>query len=227
MGVPVPEKRQERLHPYSSALFPTNGAQEPLLRELHAKANEINGISIDNQEVWPVGGTTFNRRFGTLLVDVDTPELVERIIGQPTLSQLKAHGFRRKDNLHMTVLDYDKGRVIQGALKDVPYAERDGYLEKVEGLATQTDWSWEPLGGPEPFQGRQSKALKIITRVHCPGFDQFFDRVQAIFPDAEFKQYVPHITLLKQKYERRKSTPSSLGGLALSTPLFNLNRAAE
>ncbi len=56
MKVPVPGKRQERLHPYSSAWFPSATPQRPLLRELDAAETEPEPIVEETSIAQPTSG---------------------------------------------------------------------------------------------------------------------------------------------------------------------------
>lgn len=173
---------------------------------------------------WPVKEVRFNRKNGIVIVDVDEPGLTERLIDQPALSEFGQLGFEPKEGLHMTVTGYENGAQILEALKPLTPQQQDELLLEVVTMAENTNWSWWPTGKLQYFSGRKKKGLKIISRVECPGFNQFYDGLGQLMPNARFKFYPPHITLLKQPgVEEYRPAPLSVGGVALSRPVLSLN----
>lgn len=172
---------------------------------------------------WPVHGIRFYRKPCTLIIDVGEPGLADKLIEEPALSELAECGFQLKQELHMTVIGYENGRQILGALKSMPLREQEKVLQGVEDMAKSTDWSWWPTEELQLFGGRREKALKVITRVECPAFDAFYEDLKQLTSTAQFKLYPPHITVLKQPGELKKQNPSRIGELVLSRPLLSLN----
>jgi len=172
---------------------------------------------------WPVRTTRFNRKSGILIVDVDEPGLISKLVDEPVLSELVQQGFRPKQGLHMTVAGYENGNQILGALKSMPPERQMEMLQTVEEMAEAIDWSWRPAGGLHSFRGQRRKSLKVISRVECPGFGTFYEGLSQLMPAAEFKLYPPHITLLKRPGEVSHRVPSRIGGVVLSQPLLSLN----
>lgn len=197
--------------------FPRNGSEMVVIpRERILPSKE------DNAMHWPVQEIRFNRKNGILIIDVDEPDLVERIIGQPVLSEFNKHGYRPNEGLHMTVTGYENGEQILEALRPLLAARQEELVLAITGTAESIDWSWWPSGSLRHFQGRKSKALKIISPVECPGFNLFYDALSKLIPNADFKFYPPHITLLKRPAELNHRVPASIGGIALNNPLISL-----
>lgn len=172
---------------------------------------------------WPVRAIRFNRDLCILIIDVDEMDLISRLIGEPALTELSEYGFQPKQGLHMTVINFENGGQILGALKSEPLTKRKNILQTIEDAAVRTDWSWQPTGRLRSFQGRKEKTLKIITRVECPAFGTYYEELRRLIPTAEFKLYPPHITVLKQLGEVNGRASSRIGGVALNQPLLSLN----
>lgn len=174
---------------------------------------------------WPVQEIRFNRKNCILIVDVDEPGLVERIVDQPALLEFSELGFRPKEGLHMTVIGYENGGQILETLKPLPPDEQEELLSEVTAMAKNMNWSWRPTGDLHRFRGRKKKGLKIISRVECPAFNHFYRGLGQLMPAAKFELYPPHVTLLKQPgvAETVRQAPLSVGGVALSRPILSLN----
>ncbi|MBI2008999.1 hypothetical protein HYS84_01135 [Candidatus Saccharibacteria bacterium] len=172
---------------------------------------------------WPVNDIRFNRKACVLIVDVDEPGLVDRLIDQPALSEFGELGFQPKQGLHMTVIGYENGGQILEALDLLSTEEQDELIKAVTDTAGNMDWSWRPSGELESFRGRKRKVLKIISRVECPTFNHFYNELGRLIPSAKFKIYPPHITILRQPGEVKQPVPSSIGGVALNRPILSMN----
>lgn len=182
------------------------------------------GVVEVDETNWPVREIRFNRENGIFIVDVDEPGLIERLIDQPALSEFGGLGFQPKKGLHMTVVGYENGGQILEILKPLPPEQQDELFLEVTTIAGNTDWSWRPTGALQYFSGRKRKELKIISRVECPGFNQFYDGLEQLMPEARFKFYPPHITLLKQPGVKGfRPAPLRVGGVALNRPVLSLN----
>ncbi len=125
----------------------------------------------------------------------------------------------------MTVIGYENGGQILEALKSLPSQRQGELLSEVTGMAENMDWSWRPTGELQQFLGRKRKGRKIISRVECPAFSDFYAGLGQLMPTAKFKHYPPHITLLKQPVagEIIQPAPLSVGRVALSRPILSLN----
>ena len=178
-----------------------------------------------NETIWPVQEIRFNKNNCILIVDVDELGLVERMVDEPLLSEFSDLGFQPKKGLHMTVVGYENGRQIGDALEPLSAEEQETLVLEITGMAASMDWSWCPAGELQPFRGRRAKGLKIISRVECPAFNDFYDGLGQLMPTARFKLYPPHITLLKRPGagEAIKKASLSVGGVALNRPILNLS----
>lgn len=199
--------------------FPPEQSGLVTVPQEHILLPQVEATEVD----WPVRATRFNRKSGILVVDVDEPGLINRLVDEPALSELVQHGFQPKQGLHLTVTGYENGSQILGALESMPSELQLEMLQSVEDMAEALDWSWRPVGALHPFRGRKRKALKIITQVECPAFGVFYEGLNQLMPATEFKHYPPHITLLKQSGETSPRALASMGRVVLNRPLLSLN----
>jgi len=191
----------------------------------HANGNFYPGEKVEIK--WPVQEVRFDPRSYFLVVDVDEPGLVDKVIEPSTLAELGKYGFRPKKGLHMTVLSYHNAEEMSKTLQAQPSPEQtQETLRAVESMAHELDWAWRPTGHLHSFQGRKERELKIITHVDCPDFAVFHEGIRELMPSADFKFYPPHITLLKKRGEMEPHTPASIGGLAMHRPHLSLTHLA-
>lgn len=186
----------------------------------HANGSLYSGENIEAK--WPILEVRFDSAAYFLVIDVDEPGLVDRLIEREDLSELKKYGFKPKTGLHMTVLSYHNAKEISQIVKELPTNERIEKVQAVEDIAQNLDWAWKPTGNLHTFQGRKDKGLKIITHVDCPDFDKFYGAISRLMPLADFKFYPPHITLLKKNGETSPDTPANIGSLAMHRPVLGL-----
>src|SRR5438105_3324606 len=135
---PTPENLEE---PETRALFLASSQLEETPVEVLPSYRRRNRIQRVN----------FNSSLGTLLLELDSRRTLRRLIYRPKLREFHDYGFVQKDNMHMTVVNYDNGRRIIKALDGTGKRPRS-----IAAAAKEIDWSWQPTGEILPFQGRQS-----------------------------------------------------------------------
>ena len=166
-----------------------------------------------NQEVRKVN---FKGRLGTMVLNLDRT-VMHRVLTSSQLTDLEQFGFEPTPNPHITVLNFNNGRMIKAAIRD-----HRRKLAEIKREAEAIDWTWRSTGVFVPFHGRQQGRLKLVNIVHCPGIEEFNQRMEDNMPGLELERHPPHITLMKGPHELKQKN-IIIGGVAIGRPLQTLD----
>ncbi|MEX2006738.1 MAG: hypothetical protein WD877_00980 [Candidatus Saccharimonadales bacterium] len=179
-------------------------------------------VGRNSESIWPVQGVDFFEERGALLVNVGGHELIDSLIEKPEVEELLAHGFNRKEELHITVLGYENGKRIIDATKHYPDSERQALLYQFGSMANSLRWSWQPTGEIHVLHRRERGGLKVFSMVECSDAEFFYQYVEITLPGTYLRRQPLHVTLLKKAFEKNR-TNARVGGLAIGRPLISLS----
>lgn len=161
----------------------------------------------------------FNRRYGTMLLTLNNKKTLPRLIEPGHLDEFREFGFRPKDDLHITILNYENGRRLLHGLGG------NRHLGVVQREAKAIDWSWRPTGVFVPFMGRRrnTNVIKLITLVDCPGSETFYNVLEDNMSGLDLERHPMHITLMRKPGELYHPRNAIIGGIAVSNALRTLD----
>ena len=179
---------------------------------------------------WPIPEVDFDKRSCVMFLHLKDLALINRLIDETTLRQLIKQGVKPKHELHITAISLTASKHIRRAV--APYSEDDKqlFLEHIDEVVNNTDWSWQPTGKLYPFRRpEQSRSpLKVVEMIDLPSLIPFYEYLNQLLPAAQLSPPPAHITLLK----KRRSSPNvreqfQLDSLVTGTPLTNLNNLPQ
>lgn len=131
----------------------------------------------------------FDPKRGTLLLSLGGEENLDPSFTETAV----AEGFEPKSELHMTVIGFKQGRLLQKAIKNDPEL-----AEQITQLANNTEWNIQPTGEKwhltRQYDGEEVPRESIIEIVSCPEADEFIESLENI-TGLGIEEQPPHVTL--------------------------------
>jgi hypothetical protein len=180
------------------------------------------------EDAWLINSVNFYSELGTLILDVGDQDLARSLVEKTKLEELIKNGFKPKDEIHITVLNYDNGKRILESLEQLSDQKREDLLQTIERTATNLDWTWRSSGKLYPFRrpGRDGGNLKLVTLVDCPRVVDFYNWIDHLLPDAQLVRHPMHVTLLKRPMDLSGHPDAKISGLTVGRPLDSLGHLA-
>lgn len=210
--------------PFSVAPATQTTPEEPSRALFHVgpQVDEVVGnTNVDHERNFGIQSIQFNRFFGTMVLSLNDKKTLPRLIEAKHMEEYTAFGFKPKDDLHITVLNYENGRRILDA-----FGGNRKVFAAVENEAGKVDWSWKPTGVFVPFQGkrRETNVLKLITIVECPGSEIFYRELESQIDGLQLERHPMHITLMRRSGEYFQNSNAVIGGVAVRSALRTLDQ---